>query len=89
MTLGVTEQMAFLIILIMGITEGVKKAFGKWVIDRNWLVMGIAGGLGLAAGFWLLDGTVQDRIINGVMMALAANGLYDYAKPVGIKKELP
>jgi hypothetical protein len=83
MEFQIDASMLIYIPLIVGITEGVKKAV-PILATKNWVIMGLSAALGLSTGLVYGPGNLQSDVLTGVVLALAANGLYDYAKPVGL-----
>lgn len=67
--------MTSLVAIVIALTQIVKDVG----LDSKFAPV-IALVLGIAGGVFFLDGEVQYRIMSGILMGLAASGLYDVGK---------
>lgn len=71
-----TYDFGIMVAIIIALNEVIKRAG----LGTKWITA-ISVVLGLVAGYFFLDATtIKDAILNGIMVGLSANGLFDMSK---------
>jgi hypothetical protein len=68
-------EAGIVVAIVLALGEFAKKYLDSKYVPIFTLIVGIAGGF-----FYLPHETVKEAVMNGVMVSLAANGLFDITK---------
>ena len=78
-------ELAAIVGIIMALSEIIKQSTP---LKSKYLPL-VNLGLGLLSGMFLLSGSVEEKVLTGIIIGLSASGLYDHTKITksGVKKK--